>query len=137
MDQLYVLFLIFNTMGGIILCAEFLKEKTPGFSKFVDLINTKEVKFIVAIATLIIGFFKFFLPMGGGWIIIGDFLPATVSITLSFALWLDFYKETSNLASDFLKHADELLLKNRNLLGGLCILTSIIHFFFARVPLFL
>ncbi len=135
MDQLYFLFIFFGIAGGIVLCADFLKEKTPGFSKFIDIINTKEVKFVIGIVLFVVGFFKLFMPMG--WIIIGDLMPAAIGVISSAALLLDFYKEAATINSDTLKRADELLLKNRNLIGGLSILIALLHFLFARVPLFL
>jgi hypothetical protein len=135
MEQLYFLFILFSIIGGILLSSDFLKEKTPGFSKFIDIINTKEVKFVIGIVLFVVGFFKLFFPMG--WIIVGDLLPAAIAVITSGALLLDFYKEAATISSDTLRRADELLLKNRNLIGGLAILIALIHFLFGKVPLFL
>jgi hypothetical protein len=135
MKILYLLFIDFGIIGGIILCADFLKEKTPGFSKFIDIINTKEVKFVIGIVSFLVGFFKLIFPIG--WIIVGDLMPAAISIVVGITLLLDFYKETASISSELLQRADEILLKNRNLIGTLSIVIALLHAFFADVPIFL
>jgi hypothetical protein len=135
MKILYLLFIDFSIISGILLCADFLKEKTPGFSKFIDIINTKEVKFITGIVTFIVGFLKLIFP--DGWIIVGDLAPSAIALIAGSALLLDFYKETATISSDLLIRLDGALLKNRNLIGMLSIVIGLIHVFFADVPLFL
>lgn len=135
MIQLYFLYIVFSVAGGVILCADMLKERTPGFSKFIDLINTKEVKFVIGIISFLVGFFKLIFPMG--WVIVGDLFPAVMAIVMGAALWLDFYKEVATINSELLNRADELLLQNRNLIGGISLVLALLHFIFARVPIFL
>jgi hypothetical protein len=135
MDILYLLFVDFAIIGGILLCADFIKEKMPGFTKFIDVINTKEVKFVVGIVSIIVGLSKLIFPIG--WIIVGDLFPAAIALIVGCALLLDFYKETATISSELLQKADDMLIKNRNLIGGLSILIAVLHAFLSKIPIFL
>lgn len=128
----YLLAVLFNILAGIILCSEFFKEKIPALTGLIDFISDKQTKFIIGGGSLIAGFFKLIWPFG--IIIIGDFIPALSSIGLGIALLVDFFKESVTISSDTIKKLDDLVLNNKNLIGGIGIAIAAFHLFFAWVP---
>ncbi|MBN2442954.1 MAG: hypothetical protein JXJ04_16465 [Spirochaetales bacterium] len=135
MIQIYFLTVLFDLLAGIILCTEYIKEKLPSFTGFVELLNGKEVQFIIGLGALICGVFKFITPMG--IIIIGDFFPALTSCGLGIILLMDFFKERTSVSSETIERVDSLIENYRGLIGGVGIAMAFIHFIFAGVPAFL
>jgi hypothetical protein len=127
--------IVLNFLGGIILGAEYIKEKLPSFSQFLDIIAKKEVKFVLGIGSLIVGVFKLIVPMGV--IIIGDLLPAVTSLLVGGALIIDFFRESTTITSETVKKMDELVKQYRNFLGGSGIVVAFLHWFFGGAPVLL
>jgi hypothetical protein len=127
--------IVLNFLGGIILGAEYIKEKLPSFSQFLDIIAKKEVKFVLGIGSLIVGVFKLIVPMGV--IIIGDLLPAVTSLLVGGALIIDFFRESTTITSETVKKMDELVKQYKNFLGGLGIVMALLHWFFGGAPILL
>jgi hypothetical protein len=134
MDQLYVLCIIFNMIGGLILTSEYLLDRFKGFSKINDLINTKGSKLVIGIICVVIGVFKMFSPKDG-IPIIGDLLPSAASLGIGATLIFDFMKETANVSSETLARIDELVLSNKIIIGFAGMGITIIHLLFPTVPL--
>jgi hypothetical protein len=127
--------IILNFLGGIILSAEYIKEKIPPFSQFLDIIAKKEVKFVFGIGSLIVGVFKLIVPMGV--VIIGDLLPAVTSLLVGGALIIDFFRESTTITSETVKKMDGLVKQYRNVLGGSGIVMAILHWLFGGAPILL
>ncbi|MBN2531637.1 MAG: hypothetical protein JXB88_02030 [Spirochaetales bacterium] len=132
---IYFFVVLFNILAGLILCSEYITEKIPVLTGLVEFLNNKEAKFIMGLGSLIAGFFKLFMPIG--IIIIGDFIPAFASMGLGIALLTEFFKESTTINSATIEKLDNLVLKNRNMIGGFGIFISAIHLLFAGVPVLL
>ena len=133
--QIYFLTVLFNSLAGLILASEYIKDKIPVLEGLVNLLNGKEVKFIIGIGSLITGVFKFITPIG--ILIIGDLLPGIVSLGLGIVLLMDFFKESTSISSETIEKIDSLLLSYKNVIGGLGLGSAAVHFIFAGVPAFL
>jgi len=135
MEQLYFLLIVFNTLAGIILASEAIREKVPAISKFIELIAIKEIKFIIGIGSLIVGVIKLIAPVG--FIIIGDLIPAVSSGVMGITLLVDFYKDNTTIKSETINKLDNTFLKNKTKIGLLGLLVALLHFFFDWAPILL
>lgn len=132
---IYFLAVLFNFLAGLILCSEYIKDRIPALSGFIDFISNKEAKFVIGLISLIAGIFKLVTPIGV--IIIGDLIPAFMSMGLGVALLIDFFKESTTINSDTIEKLDTLVVNNKNMIGGFGIFVSILHLLFAGVPVLL
>ncbi|MBN1412882.1 MAG: hypothetical protein JW969_18725 [Spirochaetales bacterium] len=132
MEQLYALSIIFNTLGGLVLASDYLLEKFKGFDKIHDLVNSKGVKLVIGIGSLVIGIFKFFAPMDG-IPVIGDLFPSIACLAIGSVLIFDFMKDSSTVSSETLTRIDELVLSNKIVIGFIGIGIMVLHLFFSRI----
>jgi hypothetical protein len=132
---IYFIAVFFNTLAGLILCSEYIKEKIPALTGLVEFLDGKEAKFITGVGAVIAGICKLIWPVG--IIIIGDIIPALVSAGLGLALLTDFFKESSTIKSETIKKLDDLVLNHKNMIGGLGLFTAAAHLLFAGSPVLL
>jgi len=132
MYQIYFLSVLLNALSGLVLSSEFLDEKFASFSGIREILDNSGVKFIIGISTFIVGLLKFFFPVTGEWLILGDFLPAFGGCLLGFALLLDYLKERSVVNTDTLIRLDSLVTSNKTAIGFAGIGIAILHFFFCN-----
>ncbi len=142
MYQLYLLSIACNVIAGLYLflspdninsknkdTEEKTKERPqlilPGL---ISLLSNKMAKFWLGSAAIIIGIFKMIGPMGDSIVILGDFLPMLSSMIIGCVFIIDFFKSSSEIASDTIKKLDTIVLKNRKYIGMFSLVVALLHF---------
>lgn len=134
MLQFYLLSVVMNIIAGIVLSAGFIDEKLSFVSGMKEYFDGKPgVKLTIGVITFIVGFFKLLSVIPGEVPIVGDLLPSLGGLIMGCALFLDYYKSRSSVASSFVDGAEKLILNNRNVVGISGIVIGALHFLLPRV----
>lgn len=105
-----------------------LKSSQPVLPGILSIFSNKMAKFWLGSSAIIIGIFKMLSPVKSTVVILGDFLPLLSCIIVGFVFIIDFFKSSSEIASDTIQKLDAVVLQNRKYIGMFSIITALLHF---------
>ena len=136
MYQLYLLAVIVNCAGGVLLASGFFKEKLPvleGVETFLQ--ANRAYVTIISLLLVAVGVLKFIVPAVPRVRLIQDLVPALLGILSGITLFYGYYKKVSDIDSDTTSFMDTYIYKYRDIIGILTALSGLVHFVLPRVIL--
>jgi hypothetical protein len=145
MIQLYFLSILFSGLTGYILVSS--GDDALPFSGDTEddvrfPLHNDTFRLVLGLLTSITGLLMLFLPISKdisvavpGTFIVGDLVPAVVSIAAGFSLIWGFYRDKATLKGGRLEKMGETLLKYKRWLGFIVIAVTALHFIFPQAPL--
>jgi predicted neutral ceramidase superfamily lipid hydrolase len=136
MYQVYLLTVIVNIFGGILLASGFFKEKFPSLEQLEKfLADNKAYVTMLSLALLILGVLKLIVPAAPAASIAQDLVPALLAIISGVSLFYGYYKKVSDIDSGATSFMDKYVYKYRDIIGILTALSGLVHFILPRVIL--
>lgn len=133
MVQFYFLSIFVNFIGGLLLAGETINKQFTKLDTLQELFKAPTYLMTFSIVAVVTGVFKIISVYNGDIPVIGDLLPAVISILIAIFLFFSYQKnKTGEIKSSFEK-TDSLIQKYRNILGIAAITISLLHFFFPGV----
>lgn len=139
MQQFYFLSVVANALAGMTLCAEFLKQRFPGFADFEQRVSSRGARAGIGAAAAIVGFFKLFIRSTPTDVrVVGDLLPALLGIAMGAALLLELRSRPAEEGESpqGLTRVVTAVAKYRVPLGLAGILIGLLHFFIPGAVIF-
>lgn len=128
MVQVYFLVVLCNLVMGIILTKEFFNSKFENFSPIYQLLSSEILQVTVGCIGTIVGILTLFLRYTGNMIILGDFIPAIISIISGITLFIEYIAHEEKNESNLIKFVKKTFLKNRVILGFSALTVGVLHF---------
>lgn len=136
MYQIYLLAVLVNIVGGVLLALGFLKEKIPALEGLeLFLAENKAFVTIASLIMLAVGILKFIIPATPSVRMIQDLIPALLAILSGITLFYGHYKKVSDVDSEATSFMDKYIYKYRDAIGILTVLSGLVHFILPRVVL--
>ncbi|MBT3273192.1 MAG: hypothetical protein HN368_08570 [Spirochaetales bacterium] len=136
MIQIYFLSILSNILGGLVLSAGHYSEKFTGLASVKEFSDARPgFRVTLGVVAFLTGFLKLLTVTRGDVPVVGDLLPALAGLVVGVTLLFDRYKEKSTVPSKMIEKADNLLLKNRTILGTAGMLAGVLHFLIPGVLL--
>ena len=135
--RLYFLSIIVNILSSCILMVDDFGDKLVFLKKIGDFFKGLGTKLLVACSAMLISLLKLMFPAGTDQIpFIGDLFPMVAGFLLGGTLMLDAVKKKSEVENQSLEKMEKLVLKNKGLVGLICLIIAFLHFLFAEIPIF-
>ena len=133
MIQIYFLSIILNVIAGYTLIAD--NDKNTPDSRAVFAVKDEKFRLIIGILAMAVGVLKILSAMDGDLRIIGDLLPAAAGIVSGFVMLYEYYRRQSTLVRDEYEKesVNQILVKNKKIIGFASILIAGLHFLFPKV----
>lgn len=135
MVQIYFLVVLCNLLMGVILTRDFLDSKIDNFSIFNQILSSEILQVTTGCIGTIVGILALFLRYNGNMIILGDLIPALVSIIAGVTLFIEYIANEENNNSSMVNFFKNTFIKNRLVLGFLAMIVGIIHFIAPSIEL--
>ncbi len=133
MVQFYFLSIFVNFIGGLLLANEVIKKQFPKLDALQELFAAQNFILSFSIISAVTGVFKIISVYDGDVPVIGDMIPALLSILIAVFLFLNWQKNKEVEINPTLEKTDSLIEKYRNIIGIAAIVISLLHFFFPDV----
>ncbi|MCF7913631.1 MAG: hypothetical protein K9L66_00535 [Spirochaetaceae bacterium] len=134
MVQFYLLAVILNILGGLILAAPLLQEKIPMLEKLHEGLRINIAsRMVFILLSLVVGIFKILSVTKGDVAVVGDLLPALSLLLMAGVFFLDYYKEQSEIGSSFIDKLQRIFVDNKSAIGITLVVIGLLHFLFPRV----
>ena len=134
MVQFYLLAVILNILGGLILAAPLFQEKIPMLESLHEALRINIAsRMIFIILSIVVGIFKLLSVTRGDVAVVGDLLPALSLLVMSGVFFLDYYKEQSEVGSSLIDKLQRIFVDNKSSIGILLVVIGLLHFLFPRV----
>lgn len=134
MVQFYLLAVILNILGGLILAAPLLQEKIPMLEKIHEGLRINIAsRMVFILLSLVVGIFKILSVTKGDVAVVGDLLPALSLLLMAGVFFLDYYKEQSEIGSSFIDKLQRIFVDNKSAIGIILVVIGLLHFLFPRV----
>jgi len=134
MVQFYLLAVILNILGGLILAAPLLQEKIPMLEKLHEGLRINIAsRMVFILLSLVVGIFKILSVTKGDVAVVGDLLPALSLLLMAGVFFLDYYKEQSEIGSSFIDKLQRIFVDNKSAIGIILVVIGLLHFLFPRV----
>lgn len=134
MVQFYLLAVILNILGGLILAAPLLQEKVPMLVKLHEGLRINIAsRMVFILLSLVVGIFKILSVTKGDVAVVGDLLPALSLLLMAGVFFLDYYKEQSDVGSSFIDKLQRIFVDNKSAIGVTLVVIGLLHFLFPRV----
>ena len=134
MVQFYLLAVILNILGGLILAAPLLQEKVPMLEKLHEGLRINIAsRMVFILLSLVVGIFKILSVTKGDVAVVGDLLPALSLLLMAGVFFLDYYKEQSEIGSSFIDKLQRIFVDNKSAIGITLVVIGLLHFLFPRV----
>jgi len=134
MVQFYLLAVILNILGGLILTAPLLQEKIPMLEKLHEGLRINIAsRMVFILLSLVVGVFKILSVTKGDVAVVGDLLPALSLLLMAGVFFLDYYKEQSEIGSSFIDKLQRIFVDNKSTIGIILVVIGLLHFLFPRV----
>jgi len=134
MVQFYLLAVILNILGGLILTAPLLQEKIPMLEKLHEGLRINIAsRMVFILLSLVVGVFKILSVTKGDVAVVGDLLPALSLLLMAGVFFLDYYKEQSEIGSSFIDKLQRIFVDNKSAIGIILVVIGLLHFLFPRV----
>ncbi|MCQ2612017.1 MAG: hypothetical protein MJ183_00240 [Treponemataceae bacterium] len=131
MLQFYFLAIVCTGLGGAYLAFEDIFHFGDRFDKQ----QKDSFLQIFGFVCVFVGLVKLFV-VAGGFVIIGDLLPALASIFCGVCFLLDYYREYSQINLNVPGFVDFIATSGRKYLGYVSLAACFLHFFFPTVSVF-
>ena len=136
MIQIYFLSIILNLLAGLALSADFMGEKISGFDKLKEFIEQQSpVNIILGISVCVIGLLKLASPISPGFFFIGDLIPGLAAIFSGATLLFLYFKNKSDVTSKLVDTLENILIRNKSIIGVTTFASAILHFLLPGVTL--
>lgn len=134
MVQFYLLAVVFNILGGLLMSAGLLENRVPALHAVQESLSLNSVSRIVAIfIALIVALFKILSVTEGDVPVVGDLLPALSLIALAFVFFLEYYDDRASVKSPVFEKLEAIFISNKSIVGIIAIAVGVLHFLFPRV----
>jgi hypothetical protein len=134
MVQFYLLAVILNILGGLILAAPLLQEKIPMLEKLHEGLRINIAsRMVFILISLVVGIFKILSVTKGDVAVVGDLLPALSLLLMAGVFFLDYYKEQSDIGFSFIDKLQRIFVDNKSAIGIILVVIGLLHFLFPRV----
>jgi hypothetical protein len=120
-------------VGGLVLSFDYLEQKFSGLTRLREALTNGSFQLILGILTFIFGILKLLSVTQGDIPVVGDLLPALFGLLVGFTLFLNYYKMKSTVESETVEKIDNIVIKNRSIIGLLAIIVAILHFIMPSV----
>lgn len=129
MVQVYFLLVLTNILGGIILAKQGLKKSlVDHWEAFFQVLEGRYFRGILGLVTFVTGFLGLIFVLPGDQIFLGDLIPSLTALFTGTTLILGFYHKEDFQAKNTVDHLEDVLLKNKMILGLLSVAFGFIHF---------
>ena len=129
MVQFYFLSIFVNLIGGLLLAGEILNKQFSKLDILQELFKAPTYLLSFSIVSAVTGIFKIISVYNGDVPVVGDIIPALVSILIAVYLFVSWQKSKEQEVNTALEKTDSLIEKYRNILGIAAIVVSLLHFF--------
>ena len=133
MVQFYFLSIFVNFIGGLLLASETINKQFTKLDSLQELFKAPTYLLTFSIVSGVTGVFKIISVYSGDVPVIGDLIPAVLSILISFYLFCSYQTEKNGVVPGFLEKINSLIVKYKSILGIVSITVSLLHFFFPGV----
>jgi uncharacterized membrane-anchored protein len=133
MIQFYFLSILFNALTGYVLISDEGSrplEIRPGFS-----LGDETVRLVLGILSMVVGVLKLLSSVEGDLPVLGDIIPAVVGFISGFILVLEYYRERARAEDVNPETINQVLVRNKKIIGFAAIITAALHFLFPTVLL--
>ena len=140
MVQVYLLLVVLNAVSGLVLARAGLKVALPVWDGVFAAFESKVVRGILGAETFLTGFVGLIFVLPGDQLFVGDLFPSVSALLAGTTLMLDFYApsersaiepnpdESGNAEPTRPRPIDDLLVKNRVLVGFVALTFALVHF---------
>lgn len=133
MVQFYFLSILVNFIGGLVLSGDIFAKKCSCIAALQDFFKTATHQLIFAITATVAGVFKIISVLNGNVLIIGDILPAVASLFIAIHFFSTYFTEKTGKVEEHLDKVNNYLEGYKSILGIVCIIIAMLHFFFPGV----
>ena len=133
MVQFYFLSIFVNLIGGLLLAGEILNKQFSKLDILQEFFKAPTYLLSFSIVAAVTGIFKIISVYNGDVPVVGDLIPALISILIAVYLFTSWQKSKEQEINTALEKTDSLIEKYRNILGIAAIVVSLLHFFFPDV----
>ena len=135
MIQVYFLVILSNILMGVILSKDFLNSKIENFSPFNQIFSSEILQVTIGCIGTIVGILALFLRYTGNMIILGDFIPAIISIISGVTLFIEYIAHEESKDSSMIVFFKNIFIKNKTFLGFAAIFAGVLHFIAPSIEL--
>lgn len=129
MVQVYFLLVLTNILGGAILAKQGLKKSfVEKWETFFQVFEGRYFRGVLGLVTFVTGFLGLIFVLPGDQIFLGDLLPSLTALFTGTTLIIGFYQKERDATANSLDHLEDVLIKNKMIVGLLSIAFGIIHF---------
>ncbi len=134
--QIYFLSILCNALTGIVLMfaskAGNLAEENSSESKTNHCFSSisPNVRLILGLATLGVGFLKFIVIVNDSLLILSDLIPALCGLLAGFTLLFQYFVSATLLTSSLNEKYKNFFIGGQKYIGIVCILVAVLHFLF-------
>ena len=133
MVQFYFLSIFVNFIGGLLLAGDNINKQFPSIDSLQELFKSTSYMLIFAIVAAVAGVFKIISVFEGDVYVVGDLLPAAVSIIIAIHFFTHYFYEKKGTADVHLEQINTVVEEYKTLIGYGAIIIAILHFFFPDV----
>lgn len=127
MMQVYFLSVLLNALAGIILI--------KGNNSEGSLLSNRQVRLVIGVLAVVVGFLKLFIVVQPDIIILGDLLPVIAGVAGGANILIDYYREYTTVEISLNAFFEKLFVSGRKYVGIICIIISVLHFLFPRLTI--
>ena len=134
MVQFYLLAVVLNILGGLLLSAQMIEDKVPAVRSLQESLSFNSVARVsVILITLLVALFKILSVTSGDVPVVGDLLPALSLVAVAVVFFLEYYEDRASVRTPFLERMESLFVQNKSVIGIIAIIVGVAHFLFPRV----
>ncbi len=133
MVQFYVLSILVNLIGGLLLAGDAISKKISTLEFSQNILKSQTYTLTFAIIAAIAGLFKIISVFDGDVYVIGDLLPAAASLAIAIYFFCKYLLEKKGVLEGTLGVIDVFIEKYKSFTGIACIVIAFLHFLFPRV----
>ncbi|MFP4179694.1 MAG: hypothetical protein ACLFNZ_06570 [Spirochaetaceae bacterium] len=134
MVQFYLLAVVVNILGGLMLSSEILGERIPMVHSLRESLSFNSVtRIIIILVMLFVALFKILSVTEGDVPVVGDLLPALSLVAMAAVYFLEYYEDRSSVRTPAFEKLEAVFIKNRSIIGMVAVAAGVAHFLFPRV----
>ncbi|MFO7850684.1 MAG: hypothetical protein R6V67_12080 [Spirochaetia bacterium] len=134
MVQFYLLAVVVNILGGLLLSSEMLGDRIPMVRSLRESLSFSPVtRIIIILVMLFVALFKLLSVTEGDIPVVGDILPALSIAGMAIVFFLEYYEDRSNVKSPAFEKLEAVFIRNKSIIGIVAIVVGVAHFLFPRV----
>jgi hypothetical protein len=133
MIQIYFLSVFLNALTGYALITSEDQGALGikgGFS-----LSDETVRLVLGILAMVTGLLKLLSPVEGDLPILGDLVPGILGLFAGFALVFEYYRSHTTVETEQTEKMDQLLSRNKKIIGFVAIVSGALHFLFPGILL--